>query len=387
MLRSGEVLWTNPGYDGFPAADGRIECDYLIVGGGIAGVMTAYLLSKETQASVVLIEKDGIGSGATGASAGMIVREFEGVSFENLVSRFGARGAQSYWNAHTDMYDELKDIIRRERIQCDLREGDIYIVAKSPEEERAVRSDAALRTRLGISAVQVAGGEIRSDITVRGYEFGERVERGLSINPVKLVQNLASVAAWNGVRIYENSEVTKFGGGIAYTEHAEIRFGSIIKMTDSYGPENPVDRFRTSVAATRQLTEGELRNLGLEDFDMIIESNLRGYHYLKVTHDRRILIGFGDELVLAGDKKHAPISEHVRNMEHFARDIFPDSDLEFEYLWTGTYGLGRDAMPYLSFLNKNVTMCGAGLQLTSMVMARHVVSKLLGKSSMLDRLY
>ena len=387
MTRSGDVLWLNPGYDGFPAAEGRIECDYLIVGGGIAGVMTAYLLSRETEASVVLVEKDAIGSGATGASAGMILREFEGTNLDELVSKYGDRGARAYWDAHAEMYDMLKDVIRRERIQCDLREGDIYIVAKNSGEAKTVSRDADLRRRLGIRVKTVDGTSLREDVAIRGYGFGERVEQGLSVNPVKLVQNLASAAAWNGAHIYEHSEVTKLGEGIAHTGNAEIRFKTVVVMTDSYGPDNPIDRFRTSIGVTRALSETELKKLKLEDYDMVIESDLRGYHYLKVTHDRRILIGFGDELVSIGDKKHGPIFEHVRNMEHFARDIFPDADLELEYLWTGTYGLSRNAIPYLSWSRSRIVMCGAGLQLSSMAMARHVVSRLRGKKSVLDRLY
>src|SRR5437773_2161715 len=42
-----EVFWKNPGYKVRPPLEKDIECDYLIVGGGITGVSLAYFLAKE----------------------------------------------------------------------------------------------------------------------------------------------------------------------------------------------------------------------------------------------------------------------------------------------------------------------------------------------------
>lgn len=386
-MRSGEILWTNPNYAPFPEAHGRLSCDYLIVGGGISGVMTAYLLAKQNAGKIVLVEKDQIGSGATGTSAGMILREFEGANLEQLVQAFGPKATRAYWDAHTDMYEDLKRIVTQENIECELHEGDVYIVAKDAGESRDVQADTNVRKKLGITSQMVSSGELRKDINLSGYQIAERVQTALSVNPVKLVQGLARAARTHGAMLYENSPVLSVGEGIAHVAGAEIRYGTVIMMTDSYDVQSPVEKFRTSIAVTNQLSEEEMRELKLEDFDMFIESSLRGYHYMKVTHDRRILIGFGDELVSIGDKLHQPISEHVRDMEHFVASVFVGLPLRFEYLWTGTYGLAKNLIPHLSLTKSKVVMGGAGLQLTSMVMARYVVDKLRKKSNKLDVLY
>ena len=387
MLTQGKVFWSNPHHVQHPLADGRLECDFLIVGGGISGVMTAYLLATHKLGSVVLVERDLIGSGATGASAGMIVKEFEGVDFDTLAMTYGNKATRAYWKAHSEMYDMLKGILKEEKFECDMREGDIYIVSRNEEQKKKVTEDISMRRKLGVNVLAVDQNLLLEDIRLSGFNFGEKVEKGLSVNPVKLVQGLAEAAVRKGVRIFENSSVTKMGEGIAYTAHSEIRFKTTIVVTDSFGPENPIDTFRTSIGLTRQLTRDELEALRLDDFDMVVESESRGYHYLKVTHDRRILIGFGDELVSIGDKAHLPIAQHVIDMNHFAKEIFPQTDLAFEHVWTGTYGLSKNLIPHLSFSKSKIVMCGAGLQLTSMMMTKFIVDRLRNKGTLLDCLY
>lgn len=350
-------------------------------------MMTAYLLAKQNAGKIILVEKDQIGSGATGASAGMILREFEGANLEQLVRTFGSKATRAYWDAHTDMYEDLKRIIAEEKIDCELHEGDVYLVAKDANEARDVRADTDLRKRLGIRSQAISSVELRGDIAVSGYQVAERVQTALSVNPVRLVQGLARAARTHGAMLYENSPLLSVGEGIAHVAGAEIRYGTIILMTDSYDEQSPIEKFRTSIAVTNRLSSEEMRRLKLEDFDMFIESSLRGYHYMKVTHDRRILIGFGDELVSIGDKLHQPISEHVRDMEHFVASVFTGLPLHFEYLWTGTYGLTKNLIPHLSLAKSKVVMGGAGLQLTSMVMARYVVDTLRKKPNKLNALY
>ncbi len=67
-----EIFWKNPGYNPRPSLNKEIKCDYLIVGGGVTGISSAYFLKQLGAKNIVLIEKDIIGSGATGKSAGML---------------------------------------------------------------------------------------------------------------------------------------------------------------------------------------------------------------------------------------------------------------------------------------------------------------------------
>ncbi len=86
--------------------------DVAIVGGGIAGVMTAYFTLKYTDKQVVLIEGGKVAHGATGHNAGQIVFEFE-EEFSVLASRYGLqlaadaeRSVRGAWILLEEMYQE-----------------------------------------------------------------------------------------------------------------------------------------------------------------------------------------------------------------------------------------------------------------------------------------
>ncbi len=68
--------------------DRDVRADVAIVGGGIAGVVTAFFTLRDTDKTVVLLEADKIAHGATGHNAGQITSYFERPLFE-LVEEFG----------------------------------------------------------------------------------------------------------------------------------------------------------------------------------------------------------------------------------------------------------------------------------------------------------
>ena len=72
-----------------PLSENRTT-DIVIVGGGIAGAISAYFTLRDTQEQVIVIEADRVAHGATGHNAGQITSYFER-PFESLVKEFGLR--------------------------------------------------------------------------------------------------------------------------------------------------------------------------------------------------------------------------------------------------------------------------------------------------------
>jgi glycine/D-amino acid oxidase-like deaminating enzyme len=88
---------------------GHLSTDVVIVGGGIAGISTAYFILKHTDKKVVLLEADKIAHGATGHNAGQITSYFERPFYE-IVEEFGLKvasqgqaGIESAW----DLLDQI----------------------------------------------------------------------------------------------------------------------------------------------------------------------------------------------------------------------------------------------------------------------------------------
>jgi len=88
--------------------------DIVIIGGGIAGVMTAYFLLTLTKKNVVLLEGNTIASGATGHNAGQLISYLE-KPFEEIVEQYGeslALEGQKDINSGWDLLEDIKKTLR-----------------------------------------------------------------------------------------------------------------------------------------------------------------------------------------------------------------------------------------------------------------------------------
>ena len=91
--------------------------DVCIVGAGIAGLTTAYLLTQVGK-SVVVLDDGGIGSGQTGATTAHLVNALDD-RFMDLERFHGERGSRLAAESHSAAIDRIESIVSRERIACD----------------------------------------------------------------------------------------------------------------------------------------------------------------------------------------------------------------------------------------------------------------------------
>ena len=95
----------------------NISCDVVIVGGGMAGLSAAGHF-KQHGANVVLIEKDFIGSGATGKSSGFITPDSE-LSLDDIAKTSGFDEAKKIWDFINSGVDFIRSNIQNHSLQCD----------------------------------------------------------------------------------------------------------------------------------------------------------------------------------------------------------------------------------------------------------------------------
>jgi glycine/D-amino acid oxidase-like deaminating enzyme len=93
---------------------GDLKTDIAIIGGGIAGVTTAFFLLRDTDLNVALVEATKVAHGATGHNAGQAVPYFER-PFSDLVKEFGLKLAaegqkmiESTWMLFEEIYQEAQ---------------------------------------------------------------------------------------------------------------------------------------------------------------------------------------------------------------------------------------------------------------------------------------
>ncbi len=75
----------------------NLTIDILIIGGGITGISSAYFLD-DCNRKIILIDKDGIGSGVTGKTTAKI-SYLQGIIYQTLISNFSKKVAKKYLNS------------------------------------------------------------------------------------------------------------------------------------------------------------------------------------------------------------------------------------------------------------------------------------------------
>lgn len=104
--------------------DRDISVDIVVVGGGIAGMTTAYFLAKAGK-KVAVLDDGNIGSGETGRTTAHITHALDDRYYD--IEKFhGKRGAKIAAESHTAALDMIESIVRDEKIDCDFERLDGY---------------------------------------------------------------------------------------------------------------------------------------------------------------------------------------------------------------------------------------------------------------------
>lgn len=106
----------------FPSLKNDIRTDVLIIGGGIAGVLTAYFLHKQG-VPYVLVEKDRIGSGTTGNTTAKITFQ-HGLIYHRIL-KSGTEKARMYMQANRKAFDEYAALCKN--MDCGYERRDNYV--------------------------------------------------------------------------------------------------------------------------------------------------------------------------------------------------------------------------------------------------------------------
>lgn len=385
MKIKGGVFWKNPRYKIRPALKKDIECDYLIIGGGITGVSLAYFLSKNNikNEKIVLIEKNSIGGGATGKSAGILTIKAE-IDLHQLIERYGNKKAVIYWKANQQTLNLIKKIIFEEKINCEFEQqntilagmfgGDSEYIIKEYKTEKIIDPKSKLLDKDLIKK------EINTEIfkhALLSHDYG------ISVNPLKHVQSLSRVIEKYRARVYEKTPLISVNKNIAKTPKAKIKFKKIILALD-YSLKVPViEKNRSTVIVTEKLTKKQLKKTGLLKKKIIWDSEDE-YNYLKVTKDNRILLGFGDKIIKKDRGHNLPNKQHLNNMKSFLNRLFPYLQLNIEYSWSANYGVTKNKISLINIKDNKIQISGGGSQVACVMISKYISDKLTRKKSVLD---
>ena len=134
----------------YPVLREDIKVDVAIIGGGIAGINTAYLLIQQG-VKVAVIEADHILQGTTGHTTAKITSQ-HGLIYRQIKKQRGEELAKQYMEANETAIRMYEKIARENQIECDLVPESAYVYTQQAGYVEQIREEAEVAASLGIKA-------------------------------------------------------------------------------------------------------------------------------------------------------------------------------------------------------------------------------------------
>lgn len=219
------------------------DVDVVVVGGGIAGICTAWELTRAGR-SVAVLEADRIVAGTTGNTTAKVSAQHT-LIYARLRESVGADGARLYARSQQDAVDHVERTADELAIDCDLERLPAYTYVESDDAVGTIRAEVEAAQRAGLAA---------SFVTETGLPFGVagaiRVEDQAQFHPRRYLLALAEAATRRGAAIYERTRAV----GLDEGEPCGRTSASASTSSATAGPRRtttPLIRSRTSAPSIR----------------------------------------------------------------------------------------------------------------------------------------
>jgi glycine/D-amino acid oxidase-like deaminating enzyme len=216
----------------YPALTEVAQADVCIVGAGIAGMTTAYLLAREGR-SVVVLDDGPIGGGMTGRTTAHLVNALDD-RYYDLEKYHGEKGARLTAESHTAAIDRIEAIVAEEGMSCEFERLDGYLFAPPGDSKKELERGLEAAHRAGLTDVEMVG---RAPID--GFDTGPclRFPRQAQFHPLKYLAGLAQAIERRGGRIFTGTHATKVEGGerarVETAGGAVVSAGAVVVATNT----------------------------------------------------------------------------------------------------------------------------------------------------------
>ena len=320
-----------------------LTADVCVIGAGLAGLTTAYLLAREGR-SVVVLDKGPVGGGNTGRTTAQLSNALDD-RYSELIRIHGEPKARLAAHSHTAAIDMIGAIAREENIDCNFERVSGYLFAPPGNSRKVLDEELEAAHRVGLTQVErVAKAPLDGFDTLPCLHFPDQGQ----FDPLKYLDGLAGAIQARGGQIYTDTPVDEVQDGqpvrVRTRSGVTVTAGAVVVATNS--PINDRVALHTkqapylSYVVAAEIPRGSVTKALYWDTE-------DPYHYVRV----QTLEGSETELLLVGGEDHKTgqaddADARYGRLEAWARERFPSMG-EVVYRWSGQVYETLDGLAYI----------------------------------------
>ncbi|WIN00240.1 FAD-dependent oxidoreductase [Actinoplanes oblitus] len=322
----------------YPRLAGDLDTDVVVIGGGIAGLCTAWELTQAGH-RVALLEADRIATGVTGYTTAKL-SVLHTLVYDRIRSSFDQVSARQYARSQQAAVDRVAEVAGRLGVDCELERLPAYTWAESEDTLEQVRAEADAAAAAGLPATFVT--ETGLPFPVAG---AIRVDGQAQFHPRKYLLALADDLTRAGGRVFERTRATGLDEGETCTVTTEAGH-TVTARHVVIATHYPV--FDRALLFTRLEPRREL----VVAAAIPAEQDPRGTFITPDHHTRSVRTApyrAGERLLIVTGEHFTPGSgdaaEHWQRLADWTRERFPDARIV--YRWATQDNSTTDRIPFI----------------------------------------
>lgn len=357
------VWWEGAQSPAFPKLSGSAKTGVLIVGGGMAGLLCAYMLER-AGVEYMLVEQEQICGGVTKNTTAKITAQ-HGLIYDKLIREFGVEKAKLYYEANVQAVREYRRICQS--VDCDFEDKDNYVYSLNDME--AIQNELRALKKIGVPA----GFTTSLNLPFRAVGAVKMADQA-QFSPLKFAFEISK-----GLNIFEHTKVLELGKNEVYTTSGKIKAEKIIiathfPMLNKHGGYFlKLYQHRSYVLALKNAPQVE---------GMYIDGAQKGLSFR--SYKDMLLLG-------GGSHKTGKNGGNWRVLESFAKRFYPGSQVVAR--WATQDCMSLDGVPYIGRYSGSVpnlyvaTGFNKWGMSSSMAAAQLLCDMILGKKSPYEEVF
>lgn len=322
-------LWsTTSKIDSHKKLSKDIECEVLVIGGGISGILTAYFLAQES-INTVLVDASSVCSGQTKNTTAKITSQHSSC-YQQIERKFSTDIARLYADANERAIDDFDRLIFDLKVDCDFIRLPSFLYATKSQD--IIEKEFEFTRKCRINAVLTKRTQLPFDV-----KLALRYENQAQFNPYTFISKLSDY-----ISIFENTRVLTIEDNIAYCDGAKIKAKKIVFATHYPIVNFPgfyfarMHQSRSYVVALKNTPLFKAMYYGIDKDDLSFRS-------------------YKDLLLLSGCShrtgENPPIKNPYQHLLESARVYYPKCQLCYNF--SAQDCITPDLLPYAGYYSKS----------------------------------